>query len=173
MSYCSIFHKSVTLYTDFLQQSDDPSDLKIAVVDARGGVDGSGEGGVTDWLYSREEYAKLSNAQKNKIRKLRLERKGGDPKGDKGKSDGGSDGVPKMCKKLKQHARQISALNVKLKKSKADHSSDSDSVSSKGSEGKGTSNRKHSALTRQKKKMSRFVRVKSATRGGCGGRCTH
>lgn len=57
-----------------------------------------------------------------------------------------------MRKKLKQQAWQISALNVKLKKSKTDHSSDSDSVSSEESGGEGTSNRKHSALTRQKKK---------------------
>ena len=83
----------------------------------------------------------MINAQRNKLRKLRLVRKGGDHKGDKGKGDNGSDDVAKMRKKLKRQARQILALNVKLKKFKADHSSDDDSVSSEGSGGEGTSNR--------------------------------
>ena len=147
--YRGDFAKCVTLYKDFLQQSDEPAELKIAEV---GIEDGGGAEGVTDRYYSKQEYATLSNAQKKKLKQLRAKRKGAE-KGNSGGGGGGGGGsesqVEKLKKKLKRQANQISALTVKIKKVKTSGADADDESSSSDEKEESATNRGHSALTRQ------------------------
>ena len=134
------FTACVTLFQDFIRQvksrSDQPT-LNISMVHTakkRKAMDGNED--VEDRYYTKEEYAELSQGQKETLRQKRKRRKGGG-KGDHKKSKG-TDKV----------SRTIAALSAKIDKMSCtmepvDDGSDSEDDSP-------VTNRNNKALTRQK-----------------------
>ena len=149
------FAACVTLYKDFVKQDtqNKKNELGIAAVGADLNKKVSFANKLEDRFYLPEEWKDLSDSDKDKVRAMRATRKnkagyanwrGGKKDEKKYKSK-----VAKLEKKIKHQKRQLSALNTA---SKDDGSgNDSDSSSGGGEDGK-TSNAKHSALTRQKRR---------------------
>jgi hypothetical protein len=151
--YRADFDKCVTLYKDFIKQSDGQLELKIAAVHFGGEKsDGSGSGksavkDITDRYYKKEEYKKLSTEQKQKLFELRKKRKKGVT------FDDSTTTSPR--KKISALKAKNAALEAKIAKleSKTEQGSDME-MSDDDSEQKPSGNRSHSALTRQKKRKS-------------------
>ena len=148
--YRADFVKCVTLYKDFIKQSDGQLELKVAAVHSGGEkLDGGGsEKGavrdITDWYYKKEEYKKLSTEQKQKLYELRKERKKGVTF-----EDSASTSPRKKISALKAKNAALEAKIAKLE-SKTDQGSDME-VSDDDPEQKSSGNRNHSVLTWQKK----------------------
>jgi hypothetical protein len=151
--YHADFDKCVTLYKDFIKQSDGQLELKIVAVHSDGEkLDGSGsiKGAVrdiTDRYYKKEEYKRLSTEQKQKLYELRKKRKKGVTFNDSTTTS------PR--KKISALKAKNAALEAKISRleSKSEQGSDME-VSDDDSEQRPSGNRNHSALTRQKKRKS-------------------
>lgn len=104
---------------------------------------------VDDRYYTREEYQKMTGKQKAKLYLLRKK------DGRQGKKQVRfSSESKKMKKNLSKLTRTVAALNKKLDKHKAADSDTDDETNSSDEDGPSLeSNRKNSALTRQKKKQ--------------------
>lgn len=146
--YRADFDGCVTLYKDFIKQSDGALELKVAALKTgvgggKGGGGGSGGDGkkITDRYYKADEYKALSREQKNELRKLRQKRR---------REEGSSDQSSKDAQISALEAKQ-SVLEAKLASMESKQSSDMD-ISGDESEAKQGGNRSHPALTRQKKK---------------------
>ena len=154
----SDFDGCVTLYKDFITQSGDHPDLKIAGLSTDDGSnkDGGGrdEDVIEDRYYSKDEYRSLTNGQKNYLRLRRNKRKGSGGETSKAK---GSDGKTSKSEKgdtsiatLKSEIATLEAQIAALHSDEGDEASDVES-----DEHANDSNRKHSALTRQRKKAKK------------------
>ena len=151
--YRADFDKCVTLYKDFIKQSDGQLELKVAAVHSGGEKSvggGSGKGAIrdiTDRYYKKGEYKKLSTKQKQKLYELRKKRKKG------GTFEDSASIFPR--KKISALKAKNAALEAKITKMECKSYQGSDmEVSNDDSKQKPSGNRNHSALTRQKKRKS-------------------
>ena len=135
--YRNSFDRCVTLYKDFIKQSEGQLDMNVSTVKQdkpqdkqKGKKKVSYDTKVVDRYYKREEYQKLTADQKYKLRQLRLKRKHG--------SDD-----------------KIASLEAKIAALEVENGKKSEDGSAPGSdEDKSDGNRDHSALTRQKRRKS-------------------
>ena len=108
----SDFSKASGLYTDFIKArgnglGNEPRNTGISGVGTA--KDGEANMSTDDWLYTKEEYSKLSSAAKNGLRLKRLAR--GHVPGNKRKQDGKKNGDDKSKRvKFNLNKRQIKSL---------------------------------------------------------------
>ena len=100
-----------------------------------------GDETVEDRYYKKDEYKKLSNAVKGKLKKLREGRPN-----DRGGSKEPNKKIQKLEQKAKNYKRNIKELRSKIKED-----SDSGGHSRSDESEENVNNRNHSALTRQGK----------------------
>jgi len=154
--YRNDFDKCVTLYQDFIRQSDKGKSASTLTIAEFTKVDGKRKrsGTVEDRYYTKEEYSKLDPEQKRELALKRAKR--GHAPGSKsskvvssGKAGGGS-----VAKSLKAVTRSVAALAKKVDTIVVtDDSSDaSDTVDAKASTPVASGNRTNRALTRSKAK---------------------
>ena len=148
------FSACVTLYKDFVKQDtlNKKQELGIASMGTDLDKKVSFATKLEDRFYLPEEWKDLPDSDKDAVRKMRAARKGKAgyawQKG-KGKDAKFKSKVAKLEKKIKHQKRQLAAFNTASK----DDGSDDDS--SGGTADGATSNRGHSALTRQSGKRSK------------------
>ena len=140
------FEKCVILYKDFIKQSGSSrtENRRVAEISLNGGGDET----VEDRYYSKDEYKKLSNAAKGKLKKLREGRPN-----DRGGSNEPKKKIQKLEQKAKTYKRTIKELRSKIKEN-----SDSGGHSSSDESEEKVTNRNHSALTRQGKRNGKDKR---------------
>ena len=140
------FEKCVILYKDFIKQSGSSrtENRRVAEISSNGGGDET----VEDRYYSKDEYKKLSNAAKGKLKKLREGRPN-----DRGGSNEPKKKIQKLEQKAKTYKRTIKELRSKIKEN-----SDSGGHSSSDESEEKVTNRNHSALTRQGKRNGKDKR---------------
>ena len=142
----SDFDGCVTLYKDFMTQSDTQPELRIAAVAAGGGTRDNDV--IEDRYYDMAEYKSLTKGQKNYLRNLRSKRKEreGDTPKDKERDTSSKSRISVLTVEIATLEAKIAALG----------SDDADEVSDgESDEQANDSNRKHSALTRQRKKAKK------------------
>jgi hypothetical protein len=153
------FNACVSLYKDFISQSDSKKKARSLQISAVGTKEGGDDGSdVEDRYYPGPEFAALTDRQKDKLRKIRLARTGKKDKNKGPKSK--AKRAKQQIKKKKKWTRQVSAIAASVvkemkKQEKQDTQEDeSESEEDEPTTGGGGPNRNHQALTRQRGRRS-------------------
>ena len=140
------FAGCVTLFQDFISQVQS-SNQEAATFNVSAVGTSSAGGKVQDRYYKKEEYKKLTKAERRDLWEMRKKRKGADDS-----SHGSKGGSAKRLKKLTQSIAAVTARLEALGGQPADETPDDDSHEA---QTELTSNRTNTALTRQSRNGNR------------------
>lgn len=154
----SDFPGCVSLYKDFISQlpsSQSPTELNVSatgVSNENKGNSRSNGGAVEDKYYSKEEYKKLSLAQKDTLREKRVSRghKGNPRPAKRQRTDEKSD-IDKLTRQVSKLATTVNHV-AKERAADNDTSDDESEAGTSNSKSSKKGNRNNPSLTRQKKR---------------------